>query len=57
MATTPIIFRVVDQSWVKLLEILEQVLTIIGSLEFKIDFIVFKITKSISSHSILLERP
>ena len=54
---TPIILRMVDQSWFKPLDVLRQVLTIIGGLEFKIDYIVFKVIESISSYPILLERP
>ena len=52
MATTPIIFRMANQSQVKPLGILRQVLTTIGGLKFKIDFIIFKVIESISSYAI-----
>ena len=54
---TPIILRIADQSRVKPLGILKQILTTIGGIDFQIDYIVFKVTKSISSYSILLGRP
>ena len=57
MTTTPIILRMADQSRVKPLGILKQVLTTIGGIDFRIDYIVFKITESISSYPILLGRP
>ena len=57
MSTTPIILRMADQSRVKPLGILKQVLTTIGGLDFQIDYIVFKVTESISSYPILLGRP
>ena len=57
IATTLIILRMANQSWIKPLDIFRHVLTIIWGLEFKIDFIVFKVTKSISSYTILLGRP
>ena len=44
MTTTPIILRMADQSHVKPLGILKQVLTTIGGIDFPIDYIVFKIT-------------
>ena len=57
MTTTPIILRMADQSRVKPLDILKQVLTTIGGIDFQIDYIVFKVTESISSYPILLGRP
>ena len=57
MTTTPIILRMADQSHVKPLGILKQVLTTIGGIDFRIDYIVFKVTESISSYPILLGRP
>ena len=57
MISTPIILRMVDQSKVKPLKILKQVLTLVGGIEYKIDYIIFKITKSISSYPIFLDRP
>jgi len=46
-----------DQSRVKPLGVLKQVLTIIGGISYKIDYIIFKITDTISSYPILLGRP
>ena len=57
MTTTPIILRMANQSRVKPLGILKQVLTTIGGIDFQIDYIVFKVTESILSYSILLGRP
>ena len=57
MTTTPIILRMADQSHIKPLGILKQVLTTIEGIDFQIDYIVFKVTKSISSYSIFLGRP
>ena len=57
MTTIPIILRMADQSRVKPLGILKQVLTTIGRIDFQIDYIVFKVTKSISPYPILLGRP
>ena len=57
MTTTPIILRMADQSRVKPLGILKQVLTTIKGIDFRIDYIVFKVTESISSYPILLGRP
>jgi hypothetical protein len=57
MIPTPIILRMADQSKVKPLGILKQVPTLVGGIEYKIDYIIFKITKSISSYPILLGRP
>ena len=48
ITTTPIILRMADQSRIKPLGILKQVLTTIGG----IDYIVFKVTESISSYPI-----
>jgi hypothetical protein len=57
MISTPIILRMADQSKVKPLGILKQVPTLVGGIEYKIDYIIFKITESISSYPILLGRP
>ena len=57
MTTTPIILRMADQSRVKPLGILKQVLTTIGGIDFQIDYIIFKVTESISPYPILLGRP
>ena len=57
MTTIPIILRMVDQSRVKPLGVLKQVLTTIGGIDFQINYIVFKVTESISPYSILLRRP
>ena len=57
MTTTPIILKMADQSRVKPLGILKQVLTTIGGIDFQINYIVFKITESISPYPILLGRP
>jgi hypothetical protein len=57
MISTPIILRMADQSKVKPLGILKQVPTLVGGIEHKIDYIIFKITESIPSYPILLGRP
>ena len=57
MTTIPIILRMADQSHVKPLGILKQVLTTIGGIDFQIDYIVFKVTEFISPYPILLGRP
>jgi hypothetical protein len=57
MISTPIILRMADQSKVKPLGILKQVPTLVGGIEYNIDYIIFKIIKSISSDPILLGRP
>ena len=57
MTTTPIILRMVDQSRVKPLRMLSQLLTTIGGIDFKIDYVVFKVSESISTYPILLGRP
>jgi hypothetical protein len=57
MISTPIILRMANQSKVKPLGILKQVPTLVGGIEYKIDYIIFKITESISSYLILLDRP
>jgi len=57
MTSTPIILRMVDQSRVKPLGMLNQITTTIGGIDYKIDYIVFKLTESISSYPILLGRP
>jgi hypothetical protein len=46
-----------DQSRVKPLGMLSQVITTIGGIDSKINYIVFKLTDSISSYPILLGRP
>ena len=56
MTTTPIILRMADQSRVKPLGMLSQLLTTIGGIEYKIDYVVFKVSKSISTYPILLGR-
>jgi hypothetical protein len=57
MISTPIILRMADQSKVKPLGVLKQVPTLVGGIEYKVDYIIFKITESISSYPILLGRP
>jgi hypothetical protein len=57
MSTIPIILRMVDQSRVKPLGILNQVPTTIGGIEYKVNYVIFKVTESISSYPILLGRP
>ena len=57
MTPTPIILRMADQSRVKPLGLLSQIPTIVGGIEYKVDYIIFKITESISSYPILLGRP
>ena len=57
MISTPIILRMADQSKVKPLGILKQVPTLVGRIEYKVDYIIFKVTKSISSYPILLGTP
>jgi hypothetical protein len=57
MISTLIILRMADQSKVKPLGILKQVPTLVGGIEYKVDYIIFKITESISSYPILLGRP
>ena len=57
MTTTSIILRMTDQSWIKPLEMLSQLLTTIGGIDYKIDYVVFKVFKSISTYPILLGRP
>ena len=54
MTPTPIILRMADQSRVKPLGMLAQVLTSIGGIDYKIDYIVFKVTEHISTYPILL---
>jgi hypothetical protein len=43
MTTTPIILRMADQSRVKPLGMLSQLLTTIGGIDYKIDYVVFKV--------------
>ena len=57
MISTPIILRITDQSKVKPLGILKEAPTLVGGIEYKIDYIIFKITGSISSYPILLGKP
>ena len=57
MIPTPIILRMANQSRVKSMGMLSQILTTIGGLDYKIDYIVLKLTESISSYPILLGRP
>jgi hypothetical protein len=57
MTTTPIILRMADQSRVKPLGMLSQLLTTIGGIDYKIDYVVFKVSESISTYPILLGRP
>jgi hypothetical protein len=44
MSTTPIILRMADQSCVKPLGILNQVSTTIGSIEYKVNYVIFKVS-------------
>jgi hypothetical protein len=46
-----------DQSRVKPLGMLSQLLTTIGGIDYKIDYVVFKVLESISTYHILLGRP
>jgi hypothetical protein len=48
MISASIILKMVDQSKVKPLRILKQVPILVGGIEYKIDYIIFKITESIS---------
>ena len=57
MISTLIILRMVDQSKVKLLRILKQIPTLVGGIEYKVDYIIFKVTESISSYPILFSKP
>ena len=57
MTTTPIILKMANQSRVKPLGMLSQLLTTISGIDYKIDYVVFKISESISTYPILLERP
>lgn len=57
MIATPLILRMADQSKVKPLGLLKQVPTLVGEIEYEIDYIIFKVTESISSYPILLGRP
>ena len=57
MTTTSIILRMVDQSRVKILGIVRRVPTLIGGISFKISYIIFKVSDSLSPYSILLGRP
>jgi hypothetical protein len=57
MSTTPIILRMVDQSRVKPLGILNQVPTTIGGIKYEVNYVIFKVIESISSYPILLGRP
>ena len=44
MTTTPIILRMADQSRVKPLGILNQVPTTIGGIEYKVNYVIFKVS-------------
>ena len=57
MTTTPIILRMTDQSRVKPLGIVRRVPTLIGGISFKISYIIFKVSNSLSPYPILLGRP
>jgi hypothetical protein len=57
MTTTPIILRMADQSRVKPLGMLSQLLTTISGIDYKIDYVVFKVSESISTYPIFLGRP
>jgi hypothetical protein len=57
MTTTPIILRMADQNRVKPLGMLSQLLTTIGGIDYKIDYVVFKVSESISTYPIFLGRP
>ena len=57
MTSTPIILRMADQSRVVPLGILRGIVTTIGGLNFKINYIIFKVSESISTYPILLGRP
>ena len=54
---TGLVLRMADQSRVKPMGILPSVLTIIAGIEYKIDYIVFKLNSSSFSYPILLGRP
>jgi hypothetical protein len=54
MTTTPIILRIADQSRVKPLGMLSQLLTTVGEIDYKIDYVVFKVFESISLYPIFL---
>jgi len=55
--STPIILRMADQRRVLPMGLLAQIDTTIAGIDYKIDYIVFKLTESISSYPILLGRP
>ena len=57
MTTTPIILRMADQSRVKPLGIVRRVPTLIEGISFKISYINFKVSDSLSPYPILLGRP
>ena len=50
MTTTPIILRVADQSRIKPLGIVRRVPTLIGGIFFKISYIIFKVSDSLSQY-------
>jgi hypothetical protein len=54
---TTLILRMVDQSQVKPMGVLLEVHTIIAGIEYKVDYIVFKLLTSIFAYPILLGRP
>ena len=57
MSTIPIILRMAYQSHVETLSILNQISTIIGGIEYKVNYVIFKVSESISSYPIFLGRP
>ena len=56
MTTISIILRMADQSRVKPLGIVRRVPTLIGGISFKISYIIFKVSDSLSPYPILLGR-
>ena len=57
MTTTLIILRMVNQSRVKPLGIVRRISTLIGSILFKNSYVIYKVSKSLSSYPILLDKP
>jgi hypothetical protein len=45
MSTTPIILRMADQSHIKPLGILNQISTTIGGIEYKVNYVIFKVSE------------
>lgn len=56
VVSTTIILKVVDNSRVKPLGVLEQILTLIAKIEYKIDYITIKTMDSVQSYPSLLGR-